>query len=150
MKITQTPLVLLALGLTPLCILPAQEKELIDALTRIDSKGKGNAEAVQVWSAIEKLNASSIPGLLQAMNKANDLGDNWIRAAISEILSRSEKKLPQKQVLSFLENQENLLPRVASFKQVLSDFEQTIKNNDKERLVELLALSKNARDQWMS
>ena len=107
MKITQTPLVLLALGLAPLCILQAQEKELIDALTRIDSRGKGNAKAVQVWPAIEKLNASSIPGLLQAMNKANDLGDNWIRAAISEILSRSEKKFPQKQVLSFLENQEN-------------------------------------------
>jgi len=49
----------------------------------------------------------------------------------------------------FLENQENLLPRVAAFNEVLKALEEKIKNNDKKNLVELLALSKSARDRWM-
>jgi len=49
----------------------------------------------------------------------------------------------------FLENQENLLPRVSAFKEVLSSLEEKIKKNDKKKLVQLLALSKEARDRWM-
>ena len=64
--------------------------------------------------------------------------------------SRIASSSPQMWADIFLENQENLLPRVAAFNEVLSALEETIKNNDKRKLVELLALSKTARDQWMS
>ena len=63
--------------------------------------------------------------------------------------SRIASSSPQMWADIFLENQENLLPRVAAFNEVLSALEKTIKKNDKRKLVELLALSKTARDQWM-
>ncbi len=63
--------------------------------------------------------------------------------------SRIASSSPQMWADIFLENQGNLLPRIAAFNEVLSALEETIKKNDKRKLVELLALSKTARDQWM-
>ena len=63
--------------------------------------------------------------------------------------SRIASSSPQMWADIFLENKENLLPRVAAFNEVLSALEETIKKNDKRKLVELLDLSKTARDQWM-
>ena len=63
--------------------------------------------------------------------------------------SRIASSSPQMWADIFLENQENLLPRIAAFNEVLSALEETIKKNDKRKLVELLALSKTERDQWM-
>ena len=63
--------------------------------------------------------------------------------------SRIASSSPQMWADIFLENQKNLLPRVAAFNEVLSAIEETIKKNDKRKLVELLALSKSARDRWM-
>ena len=63
--------------------------------------------------------------------------------------SRIASSSPQMWADIFLENQENLLPRVTAFNKVLKALEDKIKNNDKKKLVELLALSKIARDHWM-
>ena len=63
--------------------------------------------------------------------------------------SRIASSSPQMWADIFLENQDKLLPRVAAFNEVLSALEETIKKNDKKKLVELLALSKSARDRWM-
>ena len=63
--------------------------------------------------------------------------------------SRIASSSPQMWADIFLENQENILPRLAAFNEVLSAIEETIKRNDKRKLVELLALSKSARDRWM-
>ena len=63
--------------------------------------------------------------------------------------SRIASSSPQMWADIFLENQEKLLPRVAAFNDVLKALEEKIKDNDKKNLVELLALSKNARDRWM-
>jgi len=64
--------------------------------------------------------------------------------------SRIASSSPQMWADIFIENQENLLPRVAALNEVLSALEETIKKNDKRKLVELLALSKTARDRWMT
>jgi prephenate dehydrogenase len=64
--------------------------------------------------------------------------------------SRIASSSPQMWADIFLENQDNLLPRVAAFNEVLSALEETIKKNDKKKLVEQLALSKNTRDRWMA
>jgi hypothetical protein len=107
MKITHIPIALLTLGSLLLCGLSGQEKELIEALTKVGAKGKGNEQAVRAWPAVRKLDASSVPNLLEAMNKANDLGDNWIRSAISEILDRDKSGFPEKQILAYLKNDQN-------------------------------------------
>ena len=64
--------------------------------------------------------------------------------------SRIASSSPQMWADIFLENQEKLLPRVAEFNNVLSTLGETIKKNDRGKLIELLALSKTARDRWMS
>ncbi len=107
MKITHISIAILALGSIALCGLRGQEKELIEALIQVGAKGKGNEAAVRSWPAVQKLNASSVPSLLQAMNKANDLGDNWIRSAISEILDRDQSGFPEKEILAFLKADQN-------------------------------------------
>ena len=107
MKITHVPIALLALGSIVLCDLRGQEKKLIEALVKVGAKGKGNEEAVRSWPAVRKLNASSVPSFLEAMNKANDLGDNWIRSAISEILDRDQAGFPEKEILAFLKADQN-------------------------------------------
>jgi prephenate dehydrogenase len=50
----------------------------------------------------------------------------------------------------FLENQENLLSRMNTFKDVVVKLEDAIKRNDKEKLIELLAQAKTERDRWMT
>lgn len=81
--------------------------EFISTLTAIQSKGVGNNKAVEHWEAVSTLPSSAIPKLLTAMNKANDLGDNWIRSAVSEILDREEDSFPEKEILAFLKDNQN-------------------------------------------
>ena len=50
----------------------------------------------------------------------------------------------------FLENQDNLLSRMNTFKDVVAKLEDAIKRNDKEKLIELLAQAKTERDRWMT
>lgn len=88
MNIKQASLTIASIGLLPFGPLVAQEEILVDALIGIGPKGKGNDQAVEAWVEVPKLTASSIPNLLKAMNEANDLGDNWIRGAVSQILSQ--------------------------------------------------------------
>ena len=50
----------------------------------------------------------------------------------------------------FFENQNNLLPRIAIFKEVLNELEDTILKKDKEKLIKILSKAKTARDRWMN
>ncbi len=50
----------------------------------------------------------------------------------------------------FLENSQNLLLRINTFKNVLTALEDAVREKDKQKLIELLAQAKNERDRWMS
>jgi|TARA_E500000178_G_scaffold347272_1_gene400271 hypothetical protein len=81
---------------------------LSEILIQIGPKGEGNVNAVNHWHTIKQMSSSEIPKLLEAMNKANELGDNWIRAAIAEILANSgEESLPAEEIVKFIKNQLN-------------------------------------------
>jgi len=45
----------------------------------------------------------------------------------------------------FLENRENLLQRIENFKKVLNDYESCLKNNDSDRLIELMHIAREIR-----
>ena len=107
MKITHSLIPIWTLVASMLPSLPGQEKELINALIQVDAKGQGNQNAVRAWPLVGKLDASSIPKLLESMNQANDLGDNWIRSAISEILDREKSNFPTKKILAYLKDDQN-------------------------------------------
>ena len=63
--------------------------------------------------------------------------------------SRIASSSPEMWADIFLENQENLLSRMNTFKDVVVKLEDAIKRNDKEKLIELLAQAKTERDRWM-
>ncbi len=63
--------------------------------------------------------------------------------------SRIASSSPEMWADIFLENQENLLSRMSTFKDVVAKLEDAIKRNDKEKLIELLAQAKTERDRWM-
>lgn len=83
------------------------ESGLLKPLIEIQSNGRGNESASLAWKKIANLPPSSIPKLLHAMNQANELGDNWIRAAISKITERPNVSLPINKIISFLNDQKN-------------------------------------------
>jgi prephenate dehydrogenase len=64
--------------------------------------------------------------------------------------SRIASSSPEMWADIFLENQENLLSRMNTFKDVVVKLEDAIKSNDKEKLIELLTQAKTERDQWMT
>ena len=64
--------------------------------------------------------------------------------------SRIASSSPEMWADIFLENQENLLSRMNTFKDVVTSLEDAIKRNDKEKLIELLARAKTERDRWMT
>ncbi|MEJ6524325.1 MAG: hypothetical protein QNL65_09135 [Opitutales bacterium] len=82
-------------------------RELIQPLINIQSQGKGNKEAIEAWPKISQLPPSAIPELLSAMNHANNLGDNWIRAALNKICEQNIKKIPTKEIVNFLKDHSN-------------------------------------------
>ena len=63
--------------------------------------------------------------------------------------SRIASSSPEMWADIFLENRNNLLPRINTFRDVMTVLEDAIKKNDKERLMELLTLAKTERDSWI-
>ena len=86
----------------------ASTEKFIESLEQIGTKGAGNEKAVANWNELSTMSSSSIPRLLDSMNRANDLGDNWIRSAIQEILAKSGlPSLPKDEVVQFIRNPQN-------------------------------------------
>jgi prephenate dehydrogenase len=63
--------------------------------------------------------------------------------------SRIASSSPEMWADIFLENSKNLLLRVNTFKNVLSELEDAVRDKDKQKLIELLTQAKNERDRWM-
>ena len=83
-------------------------EDLLESFIQLGPEGKGNDELVNHWHLVKKMSSSDIPKLLETMNKANALGDNWIRAAIFEILNDSGKEsLPNEEIIRFIKDKEN-------------------------------------------
>ena len=84
-----------------------KETDLVQILIDVKGKGDGNLSAGEAWLKISSLPPRYIPDLLNAMNQANPIGDNWIRSAIEKISENSESSLPVKKILQFLEDKSN-------------------------------------------
>ena len=98
-------LLLLAPVTTMLSAKPADDA--IAALIAVGPKGQGNEAASQAWPEVAALGSEELPALLEAMDQANGLGQNWLRAAVDAIVARSLKngdKLPAKELKGFLDD----------------------------------------------
>ncbi len=79
--------------------------EAIATLVAVGPKGQGNEAASKAWPKAAALEAKKLPALLSAMDDANGLGQNWLRAAVDVIVERSLKngdKLPTEELKTFL------------------------------------------------
>tara|TARA_B100000686_G_scaffold44650_1_gene47264 strand:- start:1407 stop:2279 length:873 start_codon:yes stop_codon:yes gene_type:complete len=103
----------------------------------------------QMFASVSHLPHILAYACIQAISNADTQEALGHSGAGLKDFSRIGSSSPQMWADIFLENQENLLPRISVFNEVLSELEKTIKKNDKRKLVELLALSKTARDRWM-
>ncbi|MEL0099928.1 MAG: hypothetical protein VW907_10260, partial [Opitutae bacterium] len=102
MKVTFMKSVLV-LFLAFFCLVRANGDELLTStLAKIGAHGNGNQKAMLAISKAKHLDHSSILPLLNAMNSANPIGDNWIRAVISEtILSSDPANFPIEEIHHF-------------------------------------------------
>lgn len=87
---------------------PAVAASFTDAVQQVRAvgpEGQGNAAASAAWKILADEPAASIPRLLAAMDGANDLAVNWLRAAVETIASRGPAAvgaLPLSQLESFV------------------------------------------------
>ena len=107
MKSMKNPLifVLFAWACSTVCAKPAEDA--IAALVAVGPKGQGNEAASKAWPKVAALGSKELPAVLEAMDQANGLGQNWLRAAVDAIVERSVKngeKLPAKELKVFLDD----------------------------------------------
>lgn len=76
----------------------------LDALRAVSKEGQGNEAATSAWASVSKAKASDLTKLLAAMDGANPLAQNWIRAAVGVIEDRETKSLPIAELSEFLKN----------------------------------------------
>ncbi|MEK9773610.1 MAG: hypothetical protein VW576_08590 [Opitutae bacterium] len=145
----------LVLFLAFFCLVRANGDELLTStLAKIGAHGNGNQKAMLAISKAKHLDHSSILPLLNAMNSANPIGDNWIRAVISEtILSSDPANFPIEEIHQFLENQSNAgSSRLTAF-ELLQDNSPKLANsiipsliNDREPSLRRFAIAKILQD----
>ena len=108
MAIAKSPLWCLALFLgVGVCLAdPAPDIALsLRTIRAVGPEGQGNAEASALWKKLAAGDATIIPEILAAMDGANDLSANWLRAAIDAIAERQQRsggKLPLLELGNFL------------------------------------------------
>lgn len=103
------------------------EQPLAD-LRAVQKEGEGNEKATAAWQQIAKADPAALPEILAAMNGANPLAENWLRAAIGVVADQAlaAKKLPVDAVKSFLLDTKNSpAPRVVAF-DILQHAEPTL------------------------
>jgi hypothetical protein len=66
----------------------------LEKLRAVSREGAGNEAAANAWKAVAQSKAEDLPVLLAAMDGANPLAENWLRAAISVVEDRDAKSLP--------------------------------------------------------
>ena len=69
----------------------------IKVIRAVGPEGLGNTKASEAWKQLAATEASALPTILGAMDGANDLALNWLRAAVDTITARelaAGRKLP--------------------------------------------------------
>ncbi len=69
----------------------------IKVVRAVGPEGLGNAKASKAWKQISTADAAALPTILAAMDGANELALNWLRAAVDSVAARelsAGRKLP--------------------------------------------------------
>lgn len=83
----------------------SQLSESIESIRAVGPEGQGNVKAAQGWKLLSASDAASLPMILRAMDGANDLAVNWLRAAVDTISERelaAGRRLPITELKKFI------------------------------------------------
>lgn len=88
----------------------------LNVLRAVGPEGKGNEAASVAWKKVAAAPAADLPALLAAMDGANPLAANYLRAAIGAVEQREAKALPLPALVGFVrETKHSPEARAAAF-----------------------------------
>ncbi len=79
--------------------------ESIRVIRAVGLEGSGNVEAARAWRELAATDAVNLPAVLAAMDGANELAANWLRAAVETVAGRQLNaggKVPVRKLRQFL------------------------------------------------
>lgn len=107
-----------------LCLRPAHaDPTALDALRAVGAEGAGNAAASTAWKTVAAGGPEQIQPALAAMNGANPLAQNWLRAAVETLAARAHtaKSLPTSDLARFVKQTTNdPAPRLLAYELLLA------------------------------
>src|SRR5262245_34249657 len=83
----------------------ADAAPLIELILNVGAEGRGHREAAAAWRKLADADASVLPAVLGALDKANPLAANWLRSAAETIVDRQlsrRRQLPASKLEAFL------------------------------------------------
>ena len=100
------------------------EPTALEALRAVASEGAGNEAASAAWKTIAAGGPDQIQPALKAMNGANPLAQNWLRAAVETLAARaqSSQSLPTTDLAAFVKDTSNdAAPRLLAYELLLAN-----------------------------
>lgn len=83
----------------------ASFQSALETLLSVRGEGEGNVEAAEAWRIVARRDASAIPSILSAMDRAGPLAANWLLSAVDAICERTDRAdspYPVDEVRAFL------------------------------------------------
>jgi hypothetical protein len=83
----------------------AEVKPLLARIKAVGPEGKGQAAAARAWRELSRCDPETLPDILAALDDANPVAANWLRAAVEAIADRSlsaKKDLPAGRLEAFV------------------------------------------------
>jgi hypothetical protein len=96
----------------------------LEAIRRVGSEGAGNEAATAAWKVVAGEAPERMPAILKAMNGANPLAQNWLRAAVETVADRArvEGKVPAAELGELVKDTTNdAAPRLLAFELLMRD-----------------------------
>ena len=80
--------------------------EALQTIRAVAREGQGNAAATAAWAEAAACPAADLPKLLAALDDANPLAENWLRAAISAVEEKAAaaKEMPVEGLVAFVKD----------------------------------------------
>lgn len=96
----------------------------LEAIRAVGSEGAGNAAASAAWKILSASGPDQIQPVLKAMNGANPIAQNWLRAAVETLSARAQSSgnLPAPVLADFVKDTSNdAAPRLLAYELLLSN-----------------------------
>lgn len=100
----------------------AVEPSLIESIRKVGAEGQGNAAATAAWSKLAAVAPTELRTILEGMNGANPLAQNWLRAAVETAASRAQAAgtLPKDDLAAFIQDTSgDAAPRLLAYELLL-------------------------------